>query len=108
MRSDFQALLEAVTGSHADQALKPEERAAIAASAARHGGGSLEGAAVPPALAHFVETVALHAYDVTDEDVAALLAGGLSEDHVFEAAVTGAVGAAWARLEAGLKAVEGK
>jgi hypothetical protein len=41
-----------------------------------------------------VEKVAHRAYAVTDEDVAAVLSAGLSEDQVFEIAVCAAIGQA--------------
>jgi alkylhydroperoxidase/carboxymuconolactone decarboxylase family protein YurZ len=41
-----------------------------------------------------IEKVANHAYRVTDEDVAAVRAAGLSEDQIFEIVVCAAVGQA--------------
>jgi hypothetical protein len=41
-----------------------------------------------------VEKVADHAYRVTDEDVAAVRAAGLSEDQIFEIVVCAAIGQA--------------
>jgi hypothetical protein len=41
-----------------------------------------------------IEKVARRSYRVTDEDVAAARAAGLSEDQIFEIMVCGAVGAA--------------
>lgn len=41
-----------------------------------------------------VEKVASHAYRVTDEDVAAVRAAGLSEDQIFEIVVCAAIGQA--------------
>lgn len=41
-----------------------------------------------------VEKVAHHAYRVTDEDVAAVGAAGLSEDQIFEIVVCAAIGQA--------------
>jgi hypothetical protein len=41
-----------------------------------------------------IDKVAQHAYQVTDEDVAAVRATGLSEDQVFELVVCAAVGQA--------------
>ncbi len=40
---------------------------------------------------------------MTDADVEALKAAGLSEDEIFEATVAAAVGAGLARFEAGLR-----
>jgi hypothetical protein len=41
-----------------------------------------------------IEKVAYHAYRVTDEDVAAVRAAGLSEDQIFEIVVCAAIGQA--------------
>lgn len=87
---------------------EPAVRQAAAARAAAIGGHPLsEGGALPEGLAAYVETVARHAYRVTDEQVAALLAAGYSEDAVFEVTVSAALGAGLARLERGLAALEG-
>lgn len=87
---------------------EPGVRQAAAARAAAIGGHQLgEGGALPDGLAAYVETVARHAYRVTDEQVAALLAAGYSEDAVFEVTVSAALGAGLARLERGLAALEG-
>jgi alkylhydroperoxidase family enzyme len=57
----------------------------------------------PAAATAYLEKVRLHAYRVTDADVEALKAAGLSEDDIFEATVAAAVGAGLARFEAGLR-----
>jgi alkylhydroperoxidase family enzyme len=56
-------------------------------------------------LATFVDKVATRAHAVTDADVEGLLVAGYSEDFVFEAIVSAALGAGMARLELGLVAV---
>jgi alkylhydroperoxidase family enzyme len=53
----------------------------------------------------YLETVRRHAYRVTDEHVAELRAGGLSEDEIFELTVAAAVAAGLERLDAGLRAL---
>lgn len=63
---------------------------------------------VPAPLAAYVDKVARHAYKVTDEEVQALLQAGYSEDQLFEITVSTALGAGLARLEAGLKALQGE
>ena len=63
---------------------------------------------IPPALADYVDKVALHAYKVTDEDLAALQRAGHSDDVLFEATVSAALGAALGRLERGLSALRGE
>lgn len=61
---------------------------------------------VPQTLAPFTEKVHRHAYRVVDADVAALRAAGYTEDEIFEATVAAAVGAGFARLDAGLRALK--
>jgi hypothetical protein len=65
-------------------------------------------AAVPPpapALAPYLNKVRNRAYTVTDDDAAALVAAGLSEDEIFEQTVAVAVSEGLRRLDAGLAAV---
>ena len=56
-------------------------------------------------LADYVNKVATHAYNVTDEDVGGLQQAGHSDDALFEIAVVAAIGAALGRLERGLAAL---
>ena len=63
---------------------------------------------VPAPLASYLEKVSLHAYKVTDADVAALAPAGYSEDAAFEVTVAAAVGAALYRLECGMAALRGE
>lgn len=53
----------------------------------------------------YVDTVARHAYRVTDEDVEGLLASGYSEAQVYELTVAAALGAGQLRLDAALAAL---
>jgi len=89
-----------------------ELRHAVLARAALLGGRSDgRGSArdgVPAQLASYVDKVALHAYKVTDEDLAALRRAGNSDDVLFEATVAAALGAALGRLERGLSALQGE
>jgi alkylhydroperoxidase family enzyme len=86
-----------------------ELRAAAAARAAALAGGPAGNtAAIPEDLREYVDTVALHAYRVTDEDVAGLRQAGYSEDEIFEVSIATSLGAALERLEAGLAALDGK
>ena len=62
---------------------------------------------VPPALVPYVKKVALYAYKITDEDVAALQSAGYSEDAIFEITLSAALGAGMTRLERGLAALKG-
>jgi hypothetical protein len=52
-----------------------------------------------------IDKIARNAYKVTDEDVAAAKAAGLSEDELFELAVCAALGQATRQLEAALAAL---
>jgi TPP-dependent indolepyruvate ferredoxin oxidoreductase alpha subunit len=63
---------------------------------------------IPPGLREHVDKIALHAYTVTDEDVAALKAAGWSEDAIFEISIAAALGAGLSRLERGLSALRGE
>ena len=54
-----------------------------------------------------IEKVADHAYRVTDEDIAAVRAAGLSEDQVFEIVVCAAVGQASRQYTSALAALAG-
>ena len=56
-------------------------------------------------LAALVEKVATHPHRVTDDDVAAVRAAGLSEDQIYELVVCAAVGQATRQLESGLAAL---
>lgn len=61
--------------------------------------------ALPLHLVAIVDKVHRHAYKLTDEDVQAALAAGVSQEALFELIVLAAVGAATQRLEAGLAAM---
>ncbi len=60
------------------------------------------GGGLPAELATYVDKVARHAHQVTDEEVAALKQAGYSEDQLFEITVAAALGVAVRRLDAGL------
>ena len=96
-----EALFEQLCGGAAT--LAPELRRAIVARAAGDGNA----AALPPALAQWVDTIARHAYRTSDEQVAAMRAAGLSEDAIFEATLCASSGAARARLDRGLAVIRG-
>lgn len=61
---------------------------------------------VPADLRSYVDKVSQHAYKVTDDDIAALQRAGYSEDQIFEVTTAAAVGAALARMERGLSALQ--
>src|SRR5262245_49432739 len=64
-----------------------------------------EGGSLPVPLDSYVTKVRDQAYRVTDRDVAALTAGGVSEDEIFELTVAAALGAALLRFDAGMRAL---
>ena len=53
-----------------------------------------------------IDKVAQHAYKVTDEDIAAVRAAGLSEDQIFEIVVCAAIGQSTHQYESGLAALD--
>jgi hypothetical protein len=57
-------------------------------------------------LSTLIDKVARHAYTVTDEDIAAVVATGLSEDQIFEIVVCAAIGQATRQYDAALAALE--
>lgn len=61
--------------------------------------------APPAALAGYLEKVRRRAYTITDADVEALRAAGLSEDEIFEQTVAAAVGEGLRRLDAAREAI---
>jgi alkylhydroperoxidase family enzyme len=63
--------------------------------------------ACAPELAGYVQNVALHASQVTDQDVEQLHAHGYSENAIFEVTVSVAYGAGLNCLEQGLAALQG-
>jgi hypothetical protein len=74
---------------------------ATRASAA--GGGPLS-----EPMASYVAKVRHQSYRITEADIEALKAAGLSEDQIFEITVAAAFGAALRSLEAGMRAVRGE
>ena len=57
-------------------------------------------------LSKLIEKVARNAHTVTDENIAAAKASGLSEDQIFEIVVCAAVGQATRQYDAALAALE--
>lgn len=117
LRAQMAALREAALAGKG--ALSSAAREAIFAQAAAGGeqpgeqpggqpGAGVAGAADGEAvarLAALTRKVALNAYKVTDGDIAALLRAGLSEEAIYEAIISAAMGAGYARLELGLAAL---
>jgi alkylhydroperoxidase family enzyme len=82
-----------------------ELRGRVEAYAASLGGREGRSPELPEELRPYVEKVARHAYQVVDADVDRLREAGYSEDAIFELTLAAALGAARARLEAGLEAM---
>ena len=57
-------------------------------------------------LSTLLNKVARHAYQVTDEDIAAAKASGLSEDQIFELVVCAAIGQATRQYDSALAALD--
>jgi alkylhydroperoxidase family enzyme len=62
-----------------------------------------EGRALSGPLGSYVRKVAEHAYEITDEDIASLQAANYSDDEIFEATVSAALGAGLFRLDCVLR-----
>jgi alkylhydroperoxidase family enzyme len=65
-------------------------------------------AAAPPApeaMASYLEKVRERAYTVTDRDVEALTAAGLSEDEIFEQTVAAAIDQGLRRLDKAMEVI---
>jgi alkylhydroperoxidase family enzyme len=63
--------------------------------------------AVPEDLAPYLDRVVFHPERMTDEDVTRLQEHGYPEEQIFELTLCAALGAALARLNRGLAALEG-
>jgi hypothetical protein len=57
-------------------------------------------------ISTLIDKVARHAYKVTDEDIAAARASGLSEDQIFELVVCAAIGQAARQYDAARAALD--
>jgi alkylhydroperoxidase family enzyme len=100
-------LEDAVLGPTRGAATDPSLRRTVEARAASFGGRAAARAPVPQELTVFVDRIAQHAYEVTDDDVQGLRRAGYSEQAIFEIAASAALGAGLARLERGLAALRG-
>jgi hypothetical protein len=67
---------------------------------------AFDNAGVAEPLARLIDKVAKQAYKVTDEDIAAARASGLTEDQIFELVVCAAIGQATRQYDAALAALE--
>jgi hypothetical protein len=66
-----------------------------------------EGGSLPAPLDSYITKVRDQSYRVTDRDIAALTAAGVSEDEIFELTVAAALGAALLRFDAGMRVLAG-
>jgi alkylhydroperoxidase family enzyme len=67
---------------------------------------AFDSAGLAEPLRSLIEKVALRPARVSDDDVAAVVASGLSEDQVFELVVCAAVGQATRQYEAALRSLD--
>jgi hypothetical protein len=61
---------------------------------------------VPEPLRALIDKVVGHAHEVTDEDVAAVRAAGVSEDEIFELTICASLGEATRQLDGALAALD--
>jgi hypothetical protein len=66
---------------------------------------AFENAGLSEPIRTLIEKVASHAYEVTDEDIAAVRAAGLSEDQIFEIVICAAIGQASRQYTSALAAL---
>jgi hypothetical protein len=67
---------------------------------------AFDNAGLAEPLSILIDKVAKHAYKVTDEDLAAARASGLSEDQIFEIVVCAAIGQATRQYDTALAVLE--
>lgn len=72
--------------------------------AQRH--AAFDNAGIPKPLSVLIAKVATHAYQVTDHDVAVVMASGFSEDQIFEMVVCAAIGQSSRQYNTALGALE--
>jgi hypothetical protein len=84
------------------------ERVVRGAGEASHAqrGAAFDNAGLAEPLRTLVGRVAHHASEVTDEDIAAATASGLSEDQIFEIVTCAAIGQATRQYHAALAALQ--
>ena len=68
--------------------------------------GAFDNAGLGEPMGTLINKVAKHAYNVTDEDIAAARASGLSEDQIFEMVVSAAIGQATRQYNTALAALD--
>jgi len=102
----LQAVADAIFGSdgHTDRALRRDVGAFVTAIVNGRDVGEAA-PAVPEKLRPYLQKLAKHAYQVTDDDLAALRSDGYSEDMIFEITTSAALAAALAQMDRGLAAL---
>jgi hypothetical protein len=68
---------------------------------------AFENAGLSDPIRTLIEKVAHHSYQITDQDVAAVRAAGLSEDQIFEIVICAAIGQASRQYSSALAALAG-
>tara|TARA_R110002073_G_scaffold123819_1_gene267612 strand:+ start:4435 stop:5031 length:597 start_codon:yes stop_codon:yes gene_type:complete len=81
-------------------ATAPALRVSMESTAALHMGATREASPPPTQLVAYAETLAKYASAITDEEVAALHKAGYDDEALFELTLAGAMGAAFAGIEA--------
>jgi len=67
---------------------------------------AFENGELPEPVRTLIDKVTMRAYTVTDEDIAAVKASGLSEDQIFELAVCAAIGQATRQYDTAFAALD--
>jgi hypothetical protein len=67
---------------------------------------AFDNAGLPKPMNLLIDKVAKHTHEVTDEDIAAARASGISEDQIFEIVVCAAIGQASRQYDTALEALE--
>ncbi|WP_299774050.1 hypothetical protein [uncultured Tateyamaria sp.] len=110
-RSEFKwlsTLVERFHSPYEHEALTPETRTAISDQAAIMAGSTRDDVGeVPEDIKRYVKKVALYAYRILDKDMEKLMAGGRSDEEIYEATLAAILGSNLGRLERGLALVEG-
>jgi alkylhydroperoxidase family enzyme len=80
------------------------ERDGLASHAQRR--AAFDNAGLPDPLRTLIDKVAMRAYAVTDQDIAAVRASGFSEDQIFELVVCAAIGQASRQVDTAFAALD--
>ena len=105
---EFQAGIDRITQAfdHEEGDASPALHRAVVAYTSHRFSNREPNVDVPINLAPYLDKVALHAYKITDADVAKLQEIGYSDDAIFEVTVGGAFGAGMATWQTGLQAID--